>query len=179
MCRCVQKLRQRIAQEAESLVTDSDYNAVESASGANGKQKGLTKRQDSFYTSRSIINLSGLSVADPAPITSDSINTSNVASTPLSAVDGDYGQILANTNSKPLFPACLSFAITWLIRTCVIAPATPVGLLSGKRPSFQLSHSATDLTSHNGIARKPSNADFGARSPIVKYVVRIPLILDN
>ena len=48
--RCVQRLRKRIADENRQ--------------GSNARQG----RVPSFYTSRSIVNLSGLSVSDPAPI---------------------------------------------------------------------------------------------------------------
>ena len=49
--RCVQRLRRRLA----------------SGSGSRHHAKGGMDRTPSFYTSRSIINLSGLGVADPMP----------------------------------------------------------------------------------------------------------------
>ncbi len=51
--RCVQKLRKRISLENQTIAVDS-------------VKKGLD-RTPSFYTSRSVINLSGLSVSDPIP----------------------------------------------------------------------------------------------------------------
>lgn len=50
--RCVQRLRRRLASGSHSVAP---------------KQKSGLDRTPSFYTSRSIINLSGLSVADPLP----------------------------------------------------------------------------------------------------------------
>lgn len=41
-------------------------------------------RQDSFFTSRSLVNLSGLSVADPTPVTTDSNINGYLISTPTS-----------------------------------------------------------------------------------------------
>lgn len=56
--RCVQKLRRRVALENVALHDES-----EKASGKVG-----LNRVPSFYTSRSIVNLSGLSVSDPLPV---------------------------------------------------------------------------------------------------------------
>ncbi len=58
--KCVQKLRKRITDESERR-TEAIVNAIE------GTKKGKLDRTPSFYTSRSIVNLSGLSVADPVP----------------------------------------------------------------------------------------------------------------
>ena len=78
---CVQRLRHRIAQEeAESMSIgrtqsraqeEGNYLTVNSSTAFGGlkgrKAGGLKDRTPSFYTTRSIVNLSGLSVADPLP----------------------------------------------------------------------------------------------------------------
>jgi hypothetical protein len=55
VCRCVHRLRKRIANE--------DRNQSVLPRGL-----GMKDRVPSFYTSRSIVNLSGLSVSDPPPV---------------------------------------------------------------------------------------------------------------
>ena len=63
--KCVQRLRKRISDESEA----AHAAAVASASGVpNLRTKGKFDRTPSFYTSRSIVNLSGLSVSDPVPL---------------------------------------------------------------------------------------------------------------
>jgi hypothetical protein len=56
--RCVQRLRSRVSEENEAAAN----KAVEAA-----PKKATIDRTPSFYTSRSIVNLSGLSVSDPLP----------------------------------------------------------------------------------------------------------------
>jgi len=66
--RCVQRLRRRIADSSSytlSSPVDANVGIVSSPRGSS--RKGLGDRVPSFYTSRSIINLSGLSVTDTAP----------------------------------------------------------------------------------------------------------------
>jgi hypothetical protein len=59
--KCVQKLRKRITDESERQ-SAAIANAFQDAAA-----KGKLDRTPSFYTSRSIVNLSGLSIADPVP----------------------------------------------------------------------------------------------------------------
>lgn len=64
--RCVQRLRGRMTEESQA----EQMAALEEQQQAQQRGPGLTKRDrtPSFYTSKSLVNLSGLSVADPAPI---------------------------------------------------------------------------------------------------------------
>lgn len=66
--RCVQRLRGRMTEESQA----EQIAALEEQEQQMSQQRGpgLTKRDrtPSFYTSKSLVNLSGLSVADPAPI---------------------------------------------------------------------------------------------------------------
>lgn len=57
--RCVQSLRRRLALENAALSSEEEQT--------KGKL-GFLNRVPSFYTSRSIVNLSGLSVSDPQPV---------------------------------------------------------------------------------------------------------------
>lgn len=59
MDRCVQSLRRRLALENTALSAEEEET--------KGKL-GFLNRVPSFYTSRSIVNLSGLSVSDPQPV---------------------------------------------------------------------------------------------------------------
>jgi hypothetical protein len=61
---CVQRLRKRITEESE-LSRERVINNVLKQVGKSGSK---LDRTPSFYTSRSIVNLSGLSVADPTPL---------------------------------------------------------------------------------------------------------------
>ena len=56
--KCVQRLRKRMSEESYSPAGSGDLHV---------KGKGKLDRTPSFYTSRSILNLSGLSVSDPLP----------------------------------------------------------------------------------------------------------------
>lgn len=62
--KCVQRLRKRITEESEQRAVEI-ADAIDQ--GANPRAKAKMDRTPSFYTSRSIVNLSGLSVADPLP----------------------------------------------------------------------------------------------------------------
>jgi hypothetical protein len=64
---CVQRLRKRIANEDRGKVMSSNH-------------RGLGDRVPSFYTSRSIVNLSGLSVSDPSPLADGSSYRDDMAS---------------------------------------------------------------------------------------------------
>lgn len=77
--KCVQRLRHRITQESDdNLLTLSDaaqqqrVKPQQAGDNANPSPRGSPLRSrdrtPSFYTSRSIVNLSGLSVADPTPM---------------------------------------------------------------------------------------------------------------
>jgi hypothetical protein len=91
--RCVQRLRRRIA--IEELHEDRHHiDRSDSASTDKGnrrKKRGLIRdRTPSFYTSRSILHLSGLSVADPcvesqSPVPTSSSRGSNGDSSPSSS----------------------------------------------------------------------------------------------
>lgn len=61
---CVQRLRKRITEESERN-REKMINSVLNQSANH--RRGKLDRTPSFYTSRSIVNLSGLSVADPLP----------------------------------------------------------------------------------------------------------------
>lgn len=80
-CRCVQRLRRRIFGETARR---GENGVAQSANGAGGGRSGHRKmdRTPSFYTSRSIINLSGLSVSDPLPVSAETptANSSNGSS---------------------------------------------------------------------------------------------------
>jgi hypothetical protein len=60
--KCVQRLRQRITEES-----DEDLAAMARGAAQHSHLRSRD-RTPSFYTSRSIVNLSGLSVADPTPL---------------------------------------------------------------------------------------------------------------
>jgi hypothetical protein len=66
---CVQRLRKRITDESEANRERVLNNVLKHVSRTmpNGPG-GKMDRTPSFYTSRSIVNLSGLSVADPVPM---------------------------------------------------------------------------------------------------------------
>jgi TAG lipase / steryl ester hydrolase / phospholipase A2 / LPA acyltransferase len=61
--RNVQKLRRRIALKEQQILVED-----EGEGGAEEEEEGKIGRVPSFYTARSIVNLSGLSVADPAVV---------------------------------------------------------------------------------------------------------------
>jgi hypothetical protein len=94
---CVQKLRRRLTQE-EAVAGDVRTNG-------QGEKIG---RAPSFYTSRSLMNLSGLSVTDPAPIVSSislqsaaSHGYGNEASQPGFWMDGDYDVVGPDVVTTP------------------------------------------------------------------------------
>lgn len=62
--KCVQKLRRQIAEEDYKLAAASGGDPQQRV---NSSGRGKLDRTPSFYTSRSIVHLSGLSVADPLP----------------------------------------------------------------------------------------------------------------
>jgi len=76
--KCVQRLRKKITEEsvAEAVADAANQmggtaTASSSTNGTvvgGGGRRGKVDRTPSFYTSRSIVNLSGLSVADPTPV---------------------------------------------------------------------------------------------------------------
>lgn len=70
--RCVQRLRGRMTEEAEEAQQAAllEEQQLQEQRGGRRTMGGLTKkdRTPSFYTSKSLVNLSGLSVSDPAPI---------------------------------------------------------------------------------------------------------------
>lgn len=64
--KCVQRLRKRISDESEQQRIQAIINATKMANNARENGGRLTiDRTPSFYTTRSIVNLSGLSVSDP------------------------------------------------------------------------------------------------------------------
>mmetsp|Transcript_795 Transcript_795/g.1203 ORF Transcript_795/g.1203 Transcript_795/m.1203 type:complete len:869 (-) Transcript_795:244-2850(-) len=70
---CVQRLRKRLSDESHAVHVAALANHIQqrqSAAGGTAAGGGMRgkDRTPSFYTSKSIVNLSGLSVADPAPI---------------------------------------------------------------------------------------------------------------
>jgi hypothetical protein len=82
--KCVQRLRQRITEE-------SDENLVAMARDVTQHPSKNRDRTPSFYTSRSIVNLSGLSVADPTPLHKG-------------VEDNWKGECLSAENDKELLP---------------------------------------------------------------------------
>lgn len=110
--KCVQRLRKRISEESEA----AHAAAAASAGGAHGHRrpvggKGKMDRTPSFYTSRSIVNLSGLSVADPSPIHAVSSHAaavrrpSGTASTmEAAAASGSSGALLQRNSSRDVLP---------------------------------------------------------------------------
>lgn len=75
--KCVQRLRKRITEESVA-VAEAVAKVVE---GARTGRPTKMDRTPSFYTSRSIVNLSGLSVSDPVPVRRGSVNL-NAHTTP-------------------------------------------------------------------------------------------------
>lgn len=63
---CVQRLRKRITEESEIQRERVIKNVLKHVASTTGRPTQLD-RTPSFYTSRSIVNLSGLSVSDPVP----------------------------------------------------------------------------------------------------------------
>eukprot|EP01034_Spumella_vulgaris_P028708 gene28708-35615_t len=107
--KCVQRLRKRISEDSEA----AHAAAAASQSDVPSKQhrvKGKMDRTPSFYTSRSIVNLSGLSVADPTPV-----HTS--ATLQIRRPSGDAGT-LNRTHSRDVLPLRLrssSLSRAWSI----------------------------------------------------------------
>ena len=66
--KCVQRLRKRISEESEAAHAAASASAESGGRSRLHRVKGKMDRTPSFYTSRSIVNLSGLSVADPTPV---------------------------------------------------------------------------------------------------------------
>jgi hypothetical protein len=102
--RCVQRLRRRVAEE--DLAGEATECFVEANKNKLGHKRLVNKsdRTPSFYTSRSIVNLSGLSVADPVPAlslsrvathtprssnTENIVNASSVSNSVEAAVEGN------------------------------------------------------------------------------------------
>ena len=64
---CVQRLRKRLADESQAAHEAAMKKA--SSNGMSHTDAGMLRNmKDSFYTTKSLVNLSGLSVSDPAPI---------------------------------------------------------------------------------------------------------------
>ncbi len=80
--KCVQRLRRLVTEE-----TEAEYLAAlaRKAGGALHSPLRTKDRTPSFYTSRSIVNLSGLSVADPVPLSHIKRSGSGAASSELDA----------------------------------------------------------------------------------------------
>ena len=70
--RCVQRLRKRMTEESEAAQLQAMQEQQQHGVSRGKKHGGLRDkdRTPSFYTSKSLVNLSGLSVSDPAPIQS-------------------------------------------------------------------------------------------------------------
>eukprot|EP00981_Chlorochromonas_danica_P005504 scaffold1116_cov180-Ochromonas_danica.AAC.4 len=66
--KCVQRLRKRITEESERQRVLSARAIMNQAAAAGVSTTFNMDRTPSFYTSRSILNLSGLSVSDPLPL---------------------------------------------------------------------------------------------------------------
>jgi hypothetical protein len=66
--KCVQRLRKRISEESEAAHAASTASQQDGVHSRPHRVKGKMDRTPSFYTSRSIVNLSGLSIADPTPV---------------------------------------------------------------------------------------------------------------
>ena len=83
--RCVQRMRRQIATEEKLVLAAASPTANSMNNVPNGLNKKTKKmltaldRTPSFYTSRSLVNLSGLSVLDPMPSTTTpfSMNSGN------------------------------------------------------------------------------------------------------
>lgn len=109
--KCVQRLRKRISDESEAAHAAAASTSMQ-GTGVHRRPaggKGKMDRTPSFYTSRSIVNLSGLSVADPSPIhsvshavrrPSASMPAATDASTTASAGSGG----LQRNSSKDVLP---------------------------------------------------------------------------
>jgi hypothetical protein len=90
--RCVQRLRRKVAEGEEESVANTEENKNKLG------HKRIVNRSDrtpSFYTSRSIVNLSGLSVADPIPF----VPVKYVEESPVSARQQQLAK--SSTNSTP------------------------------------------------------------------------------
>ena len=64
---CVQRLRKRMSEESQAAHAAALRNQT-TVNATTGFSPVRLDRTPSFYTSKSLVNLSGLSVADPAPV---------------------------------------------------------------------------------------------------------------
>lgn len=146
---CVQRLRQRISQEAaQELVADAEPAVGDSS---QQQRRGMPIRQDSFFTSRSLINLSGLDVSDPTPLSMGNNNSSNAM-----AAAASSGDLAASNSSSSAGDnndtSSNGYVLTGADLSCKSIP-----------------RSASSDLQQAGITKKGSNSDFN-RSPLPKYV---------
>ena len=132
--RCVQRLRRRITETAEQLSANASLSAgsassvvVTGSSRLDGRVSGVTVRQDSFYTSRSIVSLSGLSVADPAPVSfpatiTSSSNISNSSTSSASRASGSSGNNLSIAKYHCQHQSYISYDIVLLLLSWLGSP---------------------------------------------------------
>jgi hypothetical protein len=83
--RCVQRLRKRVALENYHRIASASTTATAPVPGGAVPGGGvcLTQGIPSFYTTPSLVTLSGLSVSDPIPLTSEEMTKEGIQPPPL------------------------------------------------------------------------------------------------